>query len=232
MEITTFKMIIQISLCFSSGYDHVLLSSYLVPHLFERGFQPRIEKKGNKIMQIRTRNNVCFRDITKLLAPSTNLRKFGELFGLQQAKAHFPFGILNSVSVLSRPDLPADPASWESDLHQFDAEAFSSKLSEAQALFAEAKCSNLGDYLKAYLILDVEILYHATQKWRRELKTVIGLDFVESRKFTISSLSYTAGLKNMEANLRIGSFFPNNSQHYALLRQGMRGYVNILATAK
>ena len=208
---------------FSSGYDHVLLTSYLVPYLFECGFQPRIEKKGNKIMQIRMKNRICFRDVTKLLAPSTNLRKFGELFNLKQAKAHFPFGILNSVDVLDWPELPTDPASWESDLHPSDSSEFPAKLKEAQMLFKEANCSSVGDYLKAYLVLDVDILFHATQKWRKELASVIGLDFIESRKFTISSLSYTAGLKKMEANLRIGSFFPNNSQHYALLRKGMRG---------
>jgi len=174
-------------------------------------------------MQIRLKNNVCFRDVTKLLAPSMNLRKFGELFQLEQAKAHFPFGILNSIAVLDWPELPTDPESWESDLNPSTPTDFPAKLKEAQDLFRKAGCKCLGDYLKAYLILDVDILFCATQKWRRELKAVIGLDFIETRKFTISSLSYTAGLKTMESNLRIGSFFPNNAQHYALLRNGMRG---------
>ena len=206
----------------------MLLSSYLIPYLYENGYDPRIEKKGNKIMQIRTKNKICFRDVTKLLAPSTNLRKFGELFDLHQAKAHFPFKILSSIEVLSRTALPTDKESWISDLtgnHMMSDDEFSKMLAEAQTLFNQASCQNLGDYLRSYLILDVEILFEATQKWRKELKRVIGLDFIETRKFTISSLSYTAGLKTMELNGRIGSFFPNNVQQYSLLRKGMRGYV-------
>lgn len=201
--------------------------TYLVPYLFENGFSPKIEKRGNKISQIHTRNGISFRDVIKLLAPSTNLRKFGQLFNLEQAKAHFPFGILNSISMLELSELPTDQASWKSELagNIESSEEFAIKLQEAQDLFRKASCKNLGDYLKTYLLLDVEILFAATQKWRLELKRVIGLDFVESRKFTISSLSYTAGLKNMEANGRIGSFFPNNVQHYSILRRGMRGYV-------
>ena len=46
---------------------------------------------------------------------------------------------------------------------------------------------------------------------------------VGAEKFTISSLAYTAGLKHMEKNQRLGNFFPNNDQLYRLLRQGMRG---------
>jgi len=97
------------------------------------------------------------------------------------------------------------------------------EIDEAQRLFEEAGCSTLGDYLKAYLKLDVDILYIATQCWRKELRGVVGVDFMEVSKFTISSLSYYAGLRVWEANRRIGSFFPNNSQVYRLLRQGMRG---------
>ena len=33
---------------YGSGYDHVLLESYLVPYLFEKGQKPKIEKKETK----------------------------------------------------------------------------------------------------------------------------------------------------------------------------------------
>ena len=170
---------------------------------------------------IRTRNKIVFRDVTKLLAPSTNLRSFGKLFGLEQSKAHFPFGILTSVQVLKEKRLPEDKSVWKSDLPGVP--VGKKEISEALELFERAGCSNIGDYLEAYLRLDVLVLLQATQKWRMHLKEVIGLDFLETRKFTISSLSYTAGLKEAEARLRIGSFFPNNSQNYRLLRAGMRG---------
>jgi len=197
------------------------LIGYLAAHLFENGFCPQPDNKGNKVSVIRTRNKVTFRDITKMLAPSASLRSFGKLFNLEQCKAHFPFGILDSVKVLELPELPSDLSVWQSDLA--GPPFTETQLQEARELFDKAGCSTLGDYLKAYLTLDVEILLEATQKWRRHLRDLIHLDFVEHRKFTISSLSYTAGLKKAESNLRIGTFFPNNSQTYRLLRRGMRG---------
>ncbi len=181
-----------------------------------------MEKRGNKVSNIKTRNGTSFRDITKLLAPSTNLRNFGRLFNLEQAKAHFPFGILTSVGVLNLPSLPSDPDSWKSDLTGGD-KITREQISEAQQLFDSAGCRNLGDYLRAYLKLDVVILYKATQEWRKTLKTYVGIDFVETGKYTISSLSNLAGLKSSASQQHVGTFFPNNSQVYRLLRNGMRG---------
>jgi len=197
-----------------------------VPRLFELGLRPKIAKSGNRVTSIKiSKLGVTFLDVAKLLAPSTNLRKFGKLFNLDQCKAHFPFSILKSVEDLKRPELPQDDWSWRSDLTGpvHSAEDLAKIKAEARELFQLANCRNVGDYLRAYLLLDVDILYKATQCWRKQLKSLIGMDFVECGKFTISSLSYTAGLKKMERNLRIGHFFPNNSQMYRLLRLGMRG---------
>ena len=206
----------------SSGYDHVLLESYLVPFLYEKKERPRLEKRGNKVTQIRTGCGISFRDVTKLLAPSINLRSFGKLFNLEQAKAHFPFGLLTSLSELERPELPTDPRLWKSELTG-NASITDADIAEAVALFTAAGCQNLGDYLRAYLKLDVVVLHRATQEWRKTLKTYVGVDFVEAAKFTISSLSNYAGLKMAASQNRIGNFFPNNSQNYRLLRAGMRG---------
>ena len=205
-----------------SGYDHILLESYLVPYLFEKKVRPKMEKKGNKVTQIRTACGISFRDMTKLLAPSTNLRSFGKLFNLEQVKAHFPFGLLNSVKVLEQPELPLDLAAWKSDLTG-NAKITREDVEEARRLFVEAGCQNLGDYLTAYLKLDVIILFKAGQEWRRTLKRVVGIDFIETSKYTISSLSNFAGLTVSANNRDIGAFFPNNSQTYRLLRLGMRG---------
>ena len=193
----------------------------MVTYLFEGKFRPKLEKRGNKVTSISTRAGIVFRDVTKLLAPSTNLRSFGKLFGLEQAKAYFPFGILNSVSVLDQPSLPADPREWRSDL---TGDPLSNEqIAEAVNLFRTSNCTSVGDYLKTYLKLDVDILYLATQEWRKHLKSVIDLDFVETKKFTISSLSYLAGAKTCVRSQQLGHFFPNNSQVYRLLRLGMRG---------
>lgn len=200
----------------------MLLVSYLVPYLYEKRFYPKLERRGNKITTIRTRSNIVFRDITKLLAPSTNLRSFGKLFNLEQKKAHFPFAYLNSVQVLSETRLPQNPAAWKSDLSGSEKITIED-IGEAEKLFEAADCSNIGDYLRTYLELDVDILYLAGQEWRRQLKQFLGIDFIESGKFTISSLSNYAGHKCMAKHRRLGSYFPNNSQIYRLLRRGMRG---------
>ena len=200
----------------------MLLQSYLVPHLFELKLAPKMEKRGNKVTTIRTKHGVHFRDAIKLLSPSTNLRSFGKLFNLEQAKAHFPFSLLTSVRVLEELRLPSDPKMWKSDLTGTD-KITVEQIREAEKLFVEAGCSNLGDYLRAYLKLDVIILYKALQEWRKSLKDLVNIDFVESGKYTIAGFSNLAGLKIAAKNKRIGLFFPNNSQVYRLLRRGMRG---------
>ena len=202
-----------------------MLLQYLVPLLHELKQQPKVEKRGNRVTSISTRSGVHFRDVTRLLAPSTNLRKFGQLFGLEQAKAHFPFAALTSVQDLWFVGLPNDDSVWQSELsgELQTPEMLAMKKQEAKELFDKANCHFLGDYLREYLYLDVDILYKASQAWRRQLFTLIGLDFVECDRYTISGLSYNAGLKNLTKNQRIGTYFPNNSQMYRLFRQGMRG---------
>ena len=97
------------------------------------------------------------------------------------------------------------------------------EINEAHFLYKKNNCKSVGDYLKIYLKLDVLILFKSTQLWRKELKNQIGIDFIECHKFTIASLTHMANGYNMALNKRIGNFFPNNSQTYRLLRQGMRG---------
>lgn len=209
----------------SSGYDNVLLFQFLVPRLVELGQAPRVCKKGNRVTSIVARSGVEFRDIARLLAPTTSLKKFGQLFGLEQAKAHFPFAYLTSVARLADDRLPTDLDLWRSELTGPDLTEQDLKeiVGEAQRLYDQLECKSVGDYLAGYLNLDVEILHEGALRWIATLENVLGINFIEAGKFTISSLSYTAGLKSAESRLQIGSFFPNNSQLYSVLRLGMRG---------
>ena len=206
---------------YGSGYDHVLLMGYLSPIWYEQKMRPRIERRGNKVVSINLKGNLTFRDITKMLAPGTNLRNFGKLFGLEQQKAHFPFSILTSVEALKREGLPDDEEAWKSDLG--GAPASREEIEEAMQLYDRAGCKNLGDYLRTYLKLDVVVLFKSVQLWRKSLLETVGVDFVESKKFTISSMSNYAGTLCQAERLRVGSFFPNNRRHYGLLKRGMRG---------
>jgi hypothetical protein len=198
-----------------------LLESYLVPYLFEKNHRPKLEKRGNKVSLIKTRDCIIFRDITKLLAPSTNLRSFGKLFNFEVDKGFFCHGYFDSVKKLADRQLPPNIEAWASDLT--GPSVTIADMESAHALYAQAGCETLGDYLKTYLKLDVIILYKASQEWRKKLKSLIHVDFVESRKFTISSMANLANGKSLVSRQEIGNFFPNNSQIYRLLREGMRG---------
>lgn len=208
---------------YGSGYDMILLETYLIPLLFEQELRPKIDKKGNKVSIIRTKNGIQFRDITKLLAPSTNLRSFGQMFNLDIQKGHFPFKILSHVQSLSIPFLPVDLHMWTSDLSGNKTAIKRKDVEEAVTFFNNSGFTCVGDYLRHYLILDVQILHRATNLWRRRLFEVIGLDFVDIQKFTISSLSSYAGSHTLALQLKTGWFFPNNNQNYALMKRGMRG---------
>ena len=209
-----------------SGYDNVLLFQFLAPRLHELRERPRVLKRGNKISAILTSSGVEFRDVARLLAPSTSLRKFGELFNLEQAKAHFPFAYLTSVARLDDETLPYDDLSvWRSELsgEKLTDDQVTAIQEEARAMWNALHCKTVGDYLAGYLHLDVEILFRCAVLWNRSLKEAVGVSFVELGRFTISGLSYAAGIKVQEARLAVGSFFPNNSRMYAILRRGMRG---------
>jgi len=194
--------------------------------MFETKQRPKVEKRGSKVTSIRSKIGIVFRDITKMLAPGTNLRSFGQLFNLHQEKAHFPFSYLTSVQVLKEPMLPGVEhlQAWRSELDSSETDdKITKKIFEAQKLFRQSKCTSIGEYLKTYLELDVIILYKGIQEWRKALKNIIGIDFIESQNFTISSLANLAVGKSLSARRHVGLFFPNNSQNYRLLRQGMRG---------
>ena len=209
---------------YGSGYDQVLLTSYLIPYLFERRLKPSIEKTGNKVNVLKVKKcHVTFRDVVKLLSPGTSLRQFGQLFNLDQAKAHFPFSILTGVESLQRETLPLDLGEWQSDLSLTKKPVTEEEVREAHRLFRVSCCKNVGDYLKTYLRLDVDILYKAVQGWRRTIVEEIGVDFVQTGKFTVSAVSTHAGDLCSSKNLQVGQFFPNSGAVYRLLRKGMRG---------
>ena len=157
-----------------------------------------------------------------MLSPSTNLRNFGKLFNLEQEKAHFPFKFLDSVTKLNHLGLPTDPAVWVSDLSGGSA-VTPEIIQQSQTLFDDSGCVTLGDYLKTYLKKDVIILFLATQEWRKHLHRLIGVDFVLSKKFTISSLAHYACNRHQVSRQEVGTFFCNNTQTYEVIRNGMRG---------
>lgn len=183
---------------------------------------PRLQKRGNSIIQITTNTGLAFRDICRLLSPGTNLASFGKLFDLEVKKASFPFSYLTSVKILDEPRLPNDLAIWKSELTS-SKNATEADVREAQRLFEAAECKNIGEYLVVYLKRDVEILFRAAQLWRKKLREIVKVDFIECECFTISSLSNLAVYKSLIERKFVGLFSCNNSQNYRLLRSAVRG---------
>lgn len=206
---------------FGSGYDHAFLQSYLLPLFFELKLAPKMEKSGNKVVTISTRGGISFRDITKLLSPGTSLRQFAKTTNLTMEKSYFPFSLLTGFESLQIASLPSRAEDWKSDLT--GPAVTQAEVDHSIELFVSSGCRNLGEYLRVYLLLDVEILFRAIVVWRRYLKKHVNVDFIESAKFTISSLSHLAGQRSLAQMRAVGNFFPNNSQVYRLLKRGMRG---------
>lgn len=206
---------------YGSGYDHAFIQAYLIPLFFELKLQPKMEKSGNKVVSISTRTGISFRDVTKLLSPGTSLRQFAKMTNLFLEKSHFPFAILTGPEALKIPRLPSQAKDWKSDLT--GPSITQEEVDQSLELFEKRECQNVGDFLRVYLILDVEILLRAVETWRFFLKEQVDVDFLESRKFTISSLSHLAGQRYLARIRAVGNFFPNNSQVYRLLKKGMRG---------
>ena len=124
---------------YGAGYDQVLLENYLVPYLFEKKLNPKLEKKGNKVTVIKvSKCRVTFRDVVRLLSPGTNLRQFGALFNLQQAKAHFPFGLLTGVEALNIAQLPPLAQDWNNQLGLTKAPVTQKEVDEALHLFGDS----------------------------------------------------------------------------------------------
>jgi hypothetical protein len=207
-----------------AGYDHVLIAGALLPYFYTTGVKVQLEKRGTSVTSIAV-GGIQFRDICKLLAPGTSLRKFGQMFNIEQEKAYFPFEYLTSVSVLNERRLPTDISFWKSRLsaNTEDETLLRQQMAHAENLFNANGCTSVGDYLRLYLRLDVVITIKCVQAWRQTLRQAISVDFIEARKFTISSLSYHAGNKRLMYNLRPGNYSPNNAQIYRILREGMRG---------
>jgi hypothetical protein len=225
---------------YGSGYDHVLLANYLIPLAYEANLSVKVQKRGTSVSSIVIEKHIEFRDICKLLAPGINLRKFGQMYGLEQEKAFFPFSYLTSVKTLNERKLPTDIDCWKSHLgaHPVNGAANTNTLAQqeanarisatdnmhyAQALFKASNCCSIGDYLQTYLRLDIEILYKAVQLWRQSVKHLTDVDFIDAAKHTMSSLSYYASNKFLMKKIRPGNFTVNNAQIYRLLREGMRG---------
>ena len=155
-------------------------------------------------------------EIRGLLAPSINLAGLARMCGLSVSKGIFPFGKLTgNAAFLHETRLPSDPRKWINDLDPQHSPS-QTEIDEALVAFENGGCRTVADYLKLYLADDVRILQRSVIALGNAYFQILGLHFIDSFRFTISSfLSYAMQMRLMR-DCHPGMFFPNHAFLYAV----------------
>ena len=176
-----------------------------------------IQRKGSAVKWIKFPGlNLMIAEIRGLLAPGINLDGLGRMCGLDVRKGIFPFAKLRGDSEFLKAErLPADPREWINDLDPRRSPS-QSEINEALAAFERLGCRNVADYLKHYLKDDVRILQKAIGALGLAYFRILGLHFMDSHRFTISSFASYGMQTRLMRDRRPGMFFPNHTLLYAV----------------
>ena len=197
------------------GFDNVVLGSRLITYAREtRRRAISLHREGSRIRYIKVAG-VRIAEIKRLLSPGSSLARFAKTCNLVESKMIFPFDLFKSSSFLSEPRLPALASEWVNALNP-DSVPDQSEVDAVQLEFDERGYQCVGDYLRAYLRLDVVILLKCSVALKREYYRILGLDFVECCKYTVSSLSALGAQTFLFRNRRVGQFFVNHSRMYSV----------------
>jgi hypothetical protein len=204
--------------CFAfngESFDLVLLCSAVVVYAKESGRgHVCMQREANKVRSI-TLDGLSLLEAKRLMAPGISLGGLAELCGLEESKAIFPFDKFVSAEYLKEPRLPSDAADWISSLNP-DKSPSQSDVDEANRIFDQLGFTSVGAYIRHYLRLDCLILQKAMIVTARGYSELLGLHFVDSGKFTVSSLVTAGSQAFLARNKRIANFFPNHSKIYAV----------------
>ena len=204
-----------------SSFDFVLLCGQLSVFAKERQVgSVSVQKEGSKLRWLRMAG-VRFCEIQHLLFPGTSLASLAKTCNLKIAKGIFPFEKFTSMCFLDQHKLPEKVEEWKSRLNPTKGPS-QQEVDEALALFEEKKFENVGDYLRHYLVLDVSILLQCVVAMELEYTKILGLDFIEVGKITVSSLSAAGAQAFLARGKKAGQFSPNHSRLYAVSFQPVR----------
>jgi hypothetical protein len=202
-------------------YDLPLLAPGVVSRFKELGkCKAKMSLDGSKVRWLSV-GGVTFREVRRLLPEGTSLEKFRIMCGLSESKSAFPFELLEEdQAFLDAKELPARAEQWSSLLGGAPDQK---TVDEARRLFDELRCPDVRTYLSHYLRQDCLMLGKGFTALRNSYYDLFGLDLVDSRKFTISSLSALASQSHLFRQKNVGMFSPQHSKVYSLLRKGLRG---------
>jgi hypothetical protein len=201
----------------AEGFDLVLLCSDLLVHSKEIGLSASMHREGNRIRWLKL-GGVHLAEVKRLFGAGTSLKKAAATCGVEEVKAIWPYDLCNSYEYLSTPRLPPLAADWASALNPAAAPT-QEQVDEALRLFDERGFANVGEYLDYYLALDVTILLKVCLVLKAEYYRILGLDFVDSGKNTVSSLSALGAQMYLARNKRPGCFFPNHARLYSVRKK-------------
>jgi hypothetical protein len=197
------------------GFDLVILAGRLATLAKEQKLRKvAMNRDGGRVRWIKF-GGIVLSEIKRLVSPGTSLAALAKTYNLEESKGIFPWDLFTSVSYLETKRLPADAASWVSALNPTHAPT-QQEVDEVQRLYDSSGFECVGDYLRHYLSLDVVILLKAIISMENDYYQALGLDFVELRKTTVSSLSHCGAQHFLARNKRIGHFFPNHARMYSV----------------
>ena len=206
-------------------YDLPLLCGHLTTFFKEEGFSRiGIQRDGNRIRNIKA-DGIIFLDVTRLLPQGASLKLFRQMTGVSSVdKMIFPFDKLTTdLTFLDCTSLPTLRKDWCSRLAGGEAPS-QEAIDEAIKLFEDEGHKTVRSYLAKYLANDCDLLGLATkQLFEQYYKLFPGVEVVDCKKYSISSLTSHAGNSYLFANRMPGQYSVNNNKLYSLLAQSLRG---------
>lgn len=184
-----------------------------------------IIKNGSKISRISFRDTrgerIVLSDCALLLSPGFSLSKFAEKCGVAEKKLIFPFGCFQDQNFLKQTQLPSDRKSWFDRLRQCTPE--DSVIEEAHEAYRTSGASNLGEYLKKYLTLDVSLTGRATLIHLFQFFKEHNCHAIDTGRLTISSFSFDAAQKFLFRKKRPAFFHPDHPMLYGCSKMSCIG---------
>jgi hypothetical protein len=163
---------------------------------------------GSKIRWLRF-DGIRITEIKRLLGPGASLDSLGRACKLDQVKGHFPFGMMTSAAFLEEPHLPPLASDWESSLNP-SKNPSQAQVDEHLAFYRASGFSKIGQFLDWYLSIDVTILLKAVLEMKKKYFSILQLDFIDSKKFTVSSFSSAGAQHFLARRKRPGQFVCNH----------------------
>ena len=178
----------------SAKYDNQLILAKLAviyKTQYPKGRSLQVMMGGSTIKKFAFPSlGVTFMDARFLMAPNASLANFIEMTKLKQSKMCFPHALNVSREFLLEPRLPACAAEWYDPLRRTSPSQ--KDVNEMLQEFDRLGCANIGEFLAAYLKLDVVLLNQALQRLLQTFDEILDISAVDLGKSTISSLASSA----------------------------------------